>query len=134
MTFFKLIFENVSSVNIPSKWCFDINLNGEKKIISFYKLSLYGINYSRSIEKQLVISEGNNLSSTPWCITNLSPQNVLILFYITDSDIYFHLYGELFDMSEMTNILSIYELKTVEDLENMLRTFENLKVKVWRFN
>jgi len=62
MTFFKFIFENVSSVNIPSKWCFDINLNEEKKIISFYKLSLYGINYSRSIEKQLVISEGNNLS------------------------------------------------------------------------
>jgi len=62
MTFFKLIFENVSSVNIPSKWCFDINLNGEKKIISFYKLSLYGINYSRSNEKQLIISEGNNLS------------------------------------------------------------------------
>lgn len=28
----------------------------------------------------------------------------------------------------MTNILSINELKTVEDLENMLSTFENLKV------
>lgn len=28
----------------------------------------------------------------------------------------------------MTNILSIYELKTVRDLENMLSTFENLKV------
>jgi len=28
----------------------------------------------------------------------------------------------------MTNILSICELKTVEDLENMLSIFENLKV------
>jgi len=28
----------------------------------------------------------------------------------------------------MTNILSIYELKTVEDLEIMLSAFENLKV------
>lgn len=45
-----------------------------------------------------------------------------ILFYITDSDIYFHLYGELFNM---TNILIIYELETVEDLENMLIAFEN---------
>lgn len=74
-------------------------MNGEKKIISFYKLSLYGKHYSRSIEKQFVISE--------------------------DSDIYCHLYGELFDM---THILSINELKTVEDLENMVSTFENLKV------
>lgn len=53
-----MIFENLSSLIIPTKWCSDVNFIEKKKIISFYKLSFYGINYSRSIEKQLVITEG----------------------------------------------------------------------------
>lgn len=52
---------NFSLINIPSEWYYHINLIRGKRLTSFYKISLYSVNYSRSIEKQLVISEGNNL-------------------------------------------------------------------------
>jgi len=52
-------------------------------------------------------------------------QFVWLYFDITDSGLFFHLYGKLFDM---TNILRTYELKSIQDFNRILISFENLKV------
>jgi len=54
----KEVIENLSAIIIPHNWCSDITVHRKKQILSFYKLCPYGITYSRSIEKQLVITEG----------------------------------------------------------------------------
>lgn len=59
LSFFKIVLENLPSITIPYNWTFDISRYEQKQVISFYKLCTYGANYSRSIEKQLVIAEGN---------------------------------------------------------------------------
>lgn len=56
LTLFKKVIENLSAITIPHNWCSDITVHGKKQILSFYKLCPYGITYSRSIEKQLVIT------------------------------------------------------------------------------
>lgn len=58
LTLFKKVIENLSAITILHNWCSDITGNGKKQILSFYKLCPYGITYSRSIEKQLIITEG----------------------------------------------------------------------------
>jgi len=61
LTFFKEVIENLSAITIPHNRCSVITVHGKKQILSFYKLCPYGITYSCSIEKQLIITDGKNI-------------------------------------------------------------------------
>jgi len=58
LTIFKEVIENQSAITIPHNWCSDIAVHVKKQMLSFYKLCPHGITYSRSIERQLIITEG----------------------------------------------------------------------------
>ncbi|VVC42399.1 Zinc finger, C2CH-type [Cinara cedri] len=99
MPLFEDILKNHLLISTLFKWCSDTFNHGKKKVVSFYKLSPFGINYSHSIEKQIVITE--------------------------DFDLFYHLCGEIFDMA---NMFKINELKDLYDISSLINEFDKIKV------
>lgn len=57
--FYELI-DKVEEIELPSKWFKDVSVNefDKKLTISFFKLGKYNTKYQRSIEKELIITQG----------------------------------------------------------------------------
>ncbi|XP_016659235.1 uncharacterized protein LOC100574211 isoform X2 [Acyrthosiphon pisum] len=54
---FKDILNQIDVLNIPEKWYYDKHTTKKIKMISFHKLGPYRDDFTRSIEKQLVLTE-----------------------------------------------------------------------------
>lgn len=61
MNTFKDILEKINFINMPFKWYVDtsIEFGVSRKIICFHKLSPFREKFLRSIEKQLILNNGN---------------------------------------------------------------------------
>jgi len=55
MYFYQNVLKNLGSIIVPKNWYFGI-----EPYVSYHKLSNFQPNFNRYVEKQLVITEGNN--------------------------------------------------------------------------
>lgn len=55
---FQEILNKVDVLNIPPKWNHNIDRVNAKLVLIFYKLGPFNENFTRAIEKQLILTEG----------------------------------------------------------------------------
>lgn len=117
------------------KWFVDINkLYGTaENVVCFHKLTLFRENLLRSIEKQLVLSEGK--------LIKIVSENIKIFYDITfslfkytsfisillDLSIFLQVNGKTIT-TDAIGLSPNYKIKNVEDLEKTLILFENTKL------
>ncbi|KAF0750370.1 THAP-type domain-containing protein, partial [Aphis craccivora] len=84
----------------PEKWYYDVS-DTKIKVLSFYKLGPYRHDFTRAVEKQFVFTE-----------------NLQLILYVYNKKI------EITDLGFISNV----EVKTHEDLQNVIEKFNEIKV------
>jgi len=58
-TLFKSVLEKLSLLTVPPKWFTDVSYHRKyEKVVAFQKLGLFKDDFSRFIEKQVVLTKG----------------------------------------------------------------------------